>query len=223
MGGDLFAIDWRPVWVSLQVGGAATLLAVVVGTLVGYGLARARFPGARFVEALVLLPLVLPPTVLGYYLLVVIGQQGPIGRAWMAATGGPLVFTINAAIIAATVATVPIVARTMTAAFAAIDHEVIDAARLDGASAWRILLHIQVPLLEGPLAAAAAVAFARAIGDFGTTLMVAGSLPGRTQTASIAIYDLINAGRDHDALLLAILISVVSLVVIMLTSRRVGW
>lgn len=216
-------VDWRPVWVSLQVGAAATLLAVVIGTLIGYGLARARFPGARLVEAMVLLPLVLPPTVLGYYLLVLIGQQGPIGTVWRAVTGGPLVFTINAAIIAATVATVPIVARQMSAAFAAIDPEIIEAARLDGASSWRILVHIQVPLLEGPLAAGAAIAFARAIGDFGTTLMVAGSLPGRTQTASIAIYDLINAGRDSHALLLAILVSIVSLAVIMLTSRRVRW
>lgn len=216
-------LDWRPVWVSLQVGTAATLLALVLGTLIGYALARARFPGARLVEALVLLPLVLPPTVLGYYLLVLIGQQSPIGAAWRALTGGPLVFTINAAIIAATVATVPIVARQMSAAFAAIDPEIIEAARLDGASSWRILLHIQVPLLEGPLAAGAAIAFARAIGDFGTTLMVAGSLPGRTQTASIAIYDLINAGRDSHALLLAILVSIVSLAVIMLTSRRVRW
>lgn len=204
-------LDWRPVLVSLHVASAATVLSVALGSVLGWIFAHRDFPGRRAVESAVLLPLVLPPTVLGYYLLVLIGANGPIGRAWMAAFGEPLVFTRNAAIAAACVATVPIVARQLSAAFAAIDEEATEAARLAGAGAWSLFWHIHLPQIRGPLGAAATIAFARALGDFGMTLMVAGSIPGRTQTASLAIYDLISAGRAREATVLVALVSVVAI------------
>jgi len=207
----LAGIDWRPVVVSLHVASAATVLSVVVGSALGWIFAHRDFPGRRAIEAAVLLPLVLPPTVLGYYLLVLIGAHGPVGHAWTAVFGAPLVFTRNAAIVAACVATVPIVARQLSAAFAAIDDDATEAARLAGAGAWSLFWHIHLPQIRGPLAAAATIAFARALGDFGTTLMVAGSIPGRTQTASLAIYDLISAGRAGEATVLVVLVSVVAL------------
>ncbi len=215
-------LDWRPVVISLQVGLAATGLSVVFGSALGYFLAHRNFLGRRWVEALVLLPLVLPPTVLGYYLLVLIGQRGPVGMMWESLAGGPLVFTKNAAILAACASTVPIVARQLTAAFAGVDHEVTEAARLDGAHGWSMFAHIHLPQIRGPLAAAATIAFARAIGDFGATLMVAGSLPGKTQTASLAIYDLLMVGHDTQALVMVVLISIISLVVLVLTTGREG-
>ena len=213
-------IDWRPVWISLRVATAATFISVILGALLGYGLSRRRLPARRLVQAFVLLPLLLPPTVLGYYLLVIIGREGPVGRIWESFFGAPLVFTPSAAVLAACVATIPIVTAQLSAAFATVDREVVEAAKLAGAGAWPLFLNIYVPQIRGPLTAAASIAFARAVGDFGTTLMVAGSLPGRTQTASLAIYDLIAEGKQSHALVLVVLISVVALVVLVLASGR---
>ncbi|MEQ8818794.1 MAG: molybdate ABC transporter permease subunit [Sumerlaeia bacterium] len=210
-------MDWRPLFVSLQVGLVSTAIALLLGAALGAWLAHRS---TRWTGALVLLPLVLPPTVLGYYLLVLIGRRGPVGQLYEALTGQPLVFTLKAAVIAACAATIPIVARQLAAAFAEIPHEVKEAARIDGAGGLSMFLWIQLPLIRGPIAAAAAIAFARAVGDFGTTLMVAGNIPGRTQTASIAIYDLINAGKDDQAVVLVVAISVVALAVLALAGGR---
>ncbi len=216
----LATIDWRPVWISIHVSVAATVLAVVLGSLLGWMLAQRRFPGQRLFEAAVLLPLVLPPTVLGYFLLVAIGADSAIGRLWEALFGAPLAFTVNAAIVAASVATIPIVARQLAAAFSISDPEVTEAARLAGASGWNLFWHVHLPQIRAPLVAAATIAFARAMGDFGTTLMVAGSLPGRTQTASLAIYDYIVTGRDHEAMVLVVLVSILALVTLVVTQPR---
>lgn len=213
-------IDWQPVWLSLQVGGAATLIAVAAGAPLGWWLTHTRVIGRRFLNAFVLLPLVLPPTVLGYYLLVLIGQRGPIGVVWQAVFGAPLVFTSKAAVLAACASTIPIVTRQLAAAFTAIDPDVTEAARLDGATGLSLFFQVHLPQIREPLIAAATIAFARAVGDFGATLMVAGNIPGRTQTASIAIYDLMNAGRDAQALVLVVIVSLVSLIVLVLTSGR---
>jgi molybdate transport system permease protein len=217
----LLGFDWTPVWLSFRVGLASMAIAVVVGTLLGWMLSH---PGkrARVGEAAVLLPLVLPPTVLGYYLLVLIGRRGPIGIAWESLFGAPLVFTLNAAILAAAVATIPIVAVQMRAAFSSISPDTLEAARIDGAHGFRLLLHILLPQVTIPLAASASIAFARAIGDFGTTLMVAGSIPGRTQTASLAIYERLMTQRDDEALFLVIIISLICLIALIAANQRLG-
>ncbi len=213
-------IDWGPVWISLRVGFSATAISLVVGTIAGWLMASREFPGRRWAMALVMLPLVLPPTVLGYYLLVLIGSDGVLGEIWQAVFGAPLVFTIKAAILAACVSTIPIVARQLAAAFAETDQEVTEAALIDGAGTPALFLHIHLPQIRQPLIAAGTIAFARAIGDFGATLMVAGNIPGRTQTASIAIWDLMNSGNETQALILVILISLVSLLVLVLTTGK---
>lgn len=211
---------WFPVWASLRVATAATALSLLFGGLLGWALWRYRFRGRSAAEALLLLPLFLPPTVLGYYLLLLIGARSPFGRAWEAVFGTPLVFTLKAAVLAACVSTVPLVARVVRGALAQTDREIEEAARLDGAGGWALLRHIVLPQLRAPLLAAGALSFARSVGDFGATLMVAGNIPGRTQTASIAIYDLLNAGKDSDALLLVVLVSLLCLVVLLLTGGK---
>ena len=198
--GAAAGFDWRPLAVSLQVAIPATIASVAVGTGLGWLLARKCGPAARrWLGAAVLLPLALPPTVLGWYLLVVIGRRGPVGRLWEQVTGEPLVFTRSAAVVAAMVGGIPVVARQMAAAFSAQDPHLLEAARLDGAGPWSAARLVELPLARGALVAAGAVAFARALGDFGATLMVAGNLPGRTQTAALAVYEYSGAGRDADA------------------------
>jgi molybdate transport system permease protein len=213
-------IDWSPIWVSMKVAVPATLISVFAGTIVGYLISSRKLRGKRWIESAILLPLVLPPTVLGYYLLTLIGRRGFIGRMWESAFGSPLVFTLNAAIIAACVSTIPLVTRILSAAFASVDPHVTEAAKIDGASGWPMLSKVFLPQVRVQLVAATTIAFARALGDFGTTLMVAGNLPGRTQTAAIAIYDHINSGHDTAALILVLLISAISIAVLVLTSER---
>jgi len=206
--------DLHPLWLSLKIGLIATAISLVVGSALGYWIAHLRATLRRWIGAFILLPLALPPTVLGYYLLVVIGRRGWIGRTWESVFGEPIVFTQKAAVIAACVSTIPIVARQLAGAFAATSTDVVEAARIDGATGRSLLVHIYLPLVRASALAAAAIAFARAVGDFGTTLMVAGNLPGRTQTAALAIYDRVNAGRDTDALFLSICISILCLVIL---------
>jgi molybdate transport system permease protein len=203
-----------PIFLTLRVALSATGISLVVGTLLGFVLQWHRLPARRFIMAATMLPLVLPPTVLGFYLLVLLGRRSFIGQAWEAVTGGPLVFTLTAAVIAATVSTTPIVARQVAAAIAGIDRDTVEAAQIDGAGRLRVLTDIYLPLLRPALLAAGSISFARAVGDFGATLMVAGNIPGKTQTASIAIYELMNAGRDGEALVLVVIVSFVSLAVL---------
>jgi molybdate transport system permease protein len=205
-----------PLWLSLRVSAAATLLAFVVGVPLAWVLARRRFPGRDLLAVAVILPMVLPPTVLGYYLLVVLGRQSAIG-AWTEAVGlGRIVFTPAAAIIAAFVAALPFLVRTAQGGFEQVDRVYEDAARTLGLPEWRIALLITIPLAWRGIVAGLALAFARAMGEFGATLMLAGNIPGRTQTASIAIYDAVQGGRFHDAGFLALVLSGVTALVLLL-------
>lgn len=215
-------LDWRPLWISLKVAGAATAISLTAGTLLGAWLAHGNFPGRRWLSAFVLLPLALPPTVLGWYLLVLLGRRSPVGRFYEWLFEEPIVFTLKAAVVAACASTVPIVARQLAAAFALADRDLLEAARLDGASGVRLLWRVQLPLIRPALMAAAAIAFARAMGDFGATLMVAGNIPGRTQTAAIAIYDLVNSGRETEAAVLVVFLSAVALGVLVFASEASG-
>ena len=212
-------IDWFPFLLSLRVALIATALVVFVGVTLGWVLARRRFFGRELLDATVTLPLVLPPTVLGYYLLVALGRDSPLGHAIEALTGQPLVFTWQGAVVAATIGALPLVVKTSRAALESVDADLEDAARTLGQSEWRVFWRVTMPLARRGIAAAAMLAFARALGDFGATLMVAGNIPGRTQTAAVAIYDATQAGRDDYALTLVIVLSVLALSIMYFTNK----
>jgi molybdate transport system permease protein len=217
--GALIDVDWFPLWLSLRVATLATLLTTVVGIGGAYALSRWRFPGRSLVEALASLPIVLPPTVLGYYLLVVMGRNSPVGRAWESVTGSPLVFTWQAAVVAAAVASLPFCLRTARAAIEAVDARFEEAARVAGLPEWRVAFTVTFPLAIRGLVAGVTLAFARALGDFGTTIMVAGNIPGRTQTMPIAVYDRVQAFDYATAGLLAGTLSAVAVVVLLVVRR----
>lgn len=215
-------IDWFPLWLSFRVALIATTLALIVGVALGWLLARRRFIGREILDALVTLPLVLPPTVLGYYLLILLSRNSPLGRAINLVTGSQLVFTWQGAVIAASIGALPLVVKTSRAAISAVSLQLEDAARTFGKNEWQILWHVTLPLASRGIIASAMLAFARSLGDFGATLMVAGNIPGRTQTAAIAIYDASQAGRDADAFTLALILSVLALTLLYATNKLLG-
>jgi molybdate transport system permease protein len=211
--------EWFPLALSLRVSAIATLFVIVVGLPLAGLLGRGRFPGRDLLSVLVLLPMVLPPSVLGYYLLLVLGRAGPVGRASEAIGIGRIVFTPTAAVIAAFVAALPFLVRTAQAGIEQVDPVFEEAARTLGRREPSIFLSVTLPLAWRPIVAGIALAFARAMGEFGATLMVAGNIPGVTQTASIAIYDSVQAGRMQDANLLAFLLSALTGGVLLLLTR----
>jgi molybdate transport system permease protein len=212
-------MDWFPLWLSLEVASGATLLSLLFGVWLAWLLVNRNFAGKDILDALATLPLALPPTVLGYYLLVVIGRSSWIGRAWEAVTGTPLVFTWRAAVIASTLHAIPLLIKSSRAALESVDRACERAGRSLGASEWRIFWRVSLPLARRPIAAAAALAFARSMGDFGATLMIAGDIPGRTQTASIAIFDAVESGNTKLANTLVLVISVVTALIVFLANR----
>lgn len=197
-------MDLFPVWLSLGVSLTATGLTLLAGTPIAWLLARRRFPGRDLLEALVIFPLVLPPTVLGYYLLIVIGSQGPIGRA-LAAVGFELAFTWRAAVLAAAVGSIALLIKSAQAGFETVDRRLEEAARTLGRSEWSIFWTVTLPLAWRSVLAGAVLAFCRAMGEFGITLMVAGSIPGKTQTLPLAIYDHVQANQMAAANALALI------------------
>ncbi len=210
---------WIPLALSLKVAGFAILIDLALGVALGFLLARGRFPGRDVLDAVFTLPMVLPPTVLGYYLLVLIGSRGPIG-AWLLDTFGiRLIFTWQAAVLAAAVVSLPLVLKSARAAFEALDPELEQAARSLGISEFAIFLRVSLPLAARGILAGTLLAFARAMGEFGATLMVAGSIPGQTQTLSIAVYEAVQAGQDDTANFLVLVTSVVSLCVLLAAGR----
>ena len=209
---------WSPLWLSLKVAGWASLLATLLGTAVGWLLARGRFPGRNVLDTLLTLPMVLPPTVLGYYLLVLLGRHGPLGR-WLAQYDIRLIFTWQGAVLAATVVAFPLVFKPARAAFEAVDGQLEQAARVLGCSNMAVFWRVTLPLAWRGILAGVLLAFARALGEFGATLMVAGSIPGKTQTLSIAVYEAVQAGQDDAANLLVAVISAVCISVLL----AAGW
>ena len=212
-------LDWFPLWLSLRVAGIATLLVLITGISAAYVLSHKTFRGKNLVDSLITLPLVLPPTVLGYYLLVLIGRSSPLGRVYESLFGNPLVFTWQAAVVAALFHAMPLLIKSARAAFESVDHSYERAARTLGASELRLFWRVTLPLTMRSILAAAALAFARALGDFGITLMIAGNIPGRTQTVALAIYDAVESGNGAVARTLVLVISVVALVILSLANR----
>ena len=208
-----------PLWLTLKVAVLATALAGLVGIALGWWMARKRFPGHALTDSFLMLPMVLPPTVLGYYLIVVVGRNGVLGRYLDQWFGINLMFTWQGAVIAASIVSLPLIYKAARAAFEDADPRMVLAARTLGASELEIFLRISLPLAGRGVAAGLMLAFARAMGEFGATLMIAGNLPGKTQTLSIAVYDAVQAGNDAQALWLTLLISVVCMFVLVVSSR----
>jgi molybdate transport system permease protein len=176
-----------------------------------YVLSHKDFRGKSLLDSVLTLPLVLPPTVLGYYLLVLLGRQSPLGQIYETLTGGPLVFTWQAAVIAAFVHSAPIYIKAARSILEGVDYRYEWAAQSMGASEWRTFWSVTLPLARRGLASLTSLSFARSLGDFGVTIMIAGNIPGRTQTLSVAIYDAVESGNGRTARVLVLVVSAVAL------------
>jgi molybdate transport system permease protein len=217
---------WEPLILSLRVALIATIACVAIGVALGALLAWKKTPGRDFIDAILSTPLVLPPTVVGYYLLTVLGRESAIGQAWKAVFGQQIVFTVTGCVVAATVGSMPLMVKAARTAIEEVDPTLRAAARTLGAGPVRVFFTVTLPLAAPGLIAGGMLAFARALGDFGITLMVAGDMPGDTQTASLYIYDEVQAGRDSRAALMSAILVVIAVVILYtvnrLTRRRGG-
>jgi len=212
-----------PLWVTLaltlKVAGWATAINLVLGVAVGWLLARKRFVGRELLDSLLTLPLVLPPTVLGYYLLVVIGKRGWLGH-WLQETFNiNLIFTWQGAVIAATLVAFPLILKSARTAFESVDPQLEKAARVLGLNEWAVFFRVTMPMAWPGVLAGVLLVFARSLGEFGATLMVAGSIPGRTQTLSIAVYEAVQAGQDDTANVLVVITSITCIAVLLAAGR----
>ena len=180
-------MDWSPLWISLATSITATLITLVVGLAVAAWREKRTGPGTAVVDGALLLPLVLPPTVVGFFLLLLFGRNGPLGKFFLA-LGTTIVFSWPATVIAAAVVAFPLMYLTARAALEQVEPRLVQAARTLGATEWRVFREIQLPLAWPGILAGTILAFARALGEFGATLMLAGNIPGRTATIPIAIY-----------------------------------
>jgi molybdate transport system permease protein len=212
-------VDFSPLILSLEVALVATAISLVIALVAAWALSFLEFRGREVLDAAITLPLVLPPTVLGYYLLIVIGRESWVGKLWESVTGGPLVFTPKAAVIAAIVHSAPLLVKYLRAAIESVDPVYIKAARSLGLPEWMIYLKVVLPLCQRAVAASAVLAFARSLGDFGVTIMIAGNIPGKTQTLSVAIYDAVESGNGSLARTLVLIVSAIGLLVVWLSNR----
>ncbi len=208
-----------PLLLTLKVALLATLLALVMGVAIGYLLARHAFPGRDVLDAICTLPMVMPPTVLGYYLIVLVGRRGWLG-SWLWDTFGiTLMFTWQGAALAAAVVAFPLVFKSARAAFEGVEGQLEKAARTLGASELRVFFRVTLPLAWRGILAGTMLAFARALGEFGATLMVAGNIPGKTQTLSLAVYDAVQAGQDDLANFLVLVTSIVCVLILVASGK----
>ncbi|MBL0388037.1 molybdate ABC transporter permease subunit [Tumebacillus sp. ITR2] len=187
---------WTPIKLSLQVAAYSTLLVVIFGTFFGKWMARRRFPGKMLLETLFLLPMVLPPTVAGFGLLILLGNEG-LGRFFPPGEG--ILFTQGSAIIASSVVSFPLMFQSAKVGFESVELELELVARTLGANAWQTFFYVSLPLARRGLLAGVLLSFARGLGEFGATLMVAGNIPGRTQTIPLAIYNAVESGQNDRA------------------------
>jgi len=206
-------------WLSVKVSLVATALNAAFGIPLAYVMARRRFWGRAALDVLVTLPLVLPPTVTGYYLILLLGRRGVVGAPLYAATGWSVTFTWYAAVIAATVMALPLLVRTARAAIESVDPNLERAAFTLGRAEWRTALEVTLPLARNGILAGLVLAFARALGEFGATLMLAGNIPGKTQTLPLSIYTAVQTGEAGQALALVAVLTLLSCAVVVASSR----
>jgi molybdate transport system permease protein len=216
---SLASADWFPLMLSLKVSAVATLLALTVGLGLGWVFARKPFPGSTVVEAFFMLPLVLPPTVLGYGILVAAGRRSPLGSWLREHLDYTIIFSWHGAVVASAVVALPLVLKSASAAFAGVDRSLEAAAKTLRQSPLSVFLRVTLPLAWPGILAGTLLAFARAMGEFGASLMVAGSIPKQTQTLSMAIYDAVQSGHDDLALMLVVVTSLLSITVLVLSNR----
>ena len=212
-------IAWTALLLSLKVAGIATLINLVLGIGLGFWMARRRFWGREILDTILTLPMVMPPTVLGYYLLVLLGKKSWLG-AWLYEHFGiNLIFTWQAATVAAAIVALPLVIKPARAAFEGVDSQLEQVARTMGLSETAVFFRITLPLAWRGILAGVLLGFARALGEFGATLMVAGSIPGKTQTLSIAIYEAVQAGDDALANTMVLMASIVCIVILLAAGK----
>jgi molybdate transport system permease protein len=197
----------------------ATAVNLVLGVAAGWLLARKPFPGRELVDAVLTLPFVLPPTVLGYYLLVLIGKRGPIGAFLDTHFGINLIFSWQGAVIAASLVSFPLVLKSARAAFEGVEPQLEQAARVLGLGEWALFFRVTLPMAWPGILAGTLLVFARSLGEFGATLMVAGSIPGKTQTLSIAVYEAVQAGQDGRANVIVAITSLTCIVLLLVAGR----
>jgi molybdate transport system permease protein len=218
-------MDWIALGVSLRLGLSTLVLLLPVGILAGRALATHRFRGKSVVEGFIALPLVLPPTVLGFYLLVTFGARSVLGQGFAALTGHVLAFSFAGLVLASVIANLPFAIQPIQRAFEAIPENVREAAACCGMTPWRAFVAVELPLAWPGIVTAAVLTFAHTLGEFGVVLMVGGSIPGETRTLSLAIYDRMQAFDDQAAGLMAATLLVLALAALGATyafGRRVG-
>ncbi|SFE82854.1 molybdate transport system permease protein [Paenibacillus algorifonticola] len=211
---------WTPIRLSLQVALLSSVVTLLLGVLIARWMSRARFKGKLLLETLFMLPLVLPPTVVGFLLLVLLGRRGWMGKLIEWVFHAPIIFTWWAAVIASVVVAFPLVYQTMKVGFSGIDHHLEDAGRSMGGNEWQIFRYITLPLVFPSLISAYILGFARALGEFGATLMIAGNIPGVTQTVPTAIYVAVDGGNMAMAWAWTIAIVLISFLMLALTRRK---
>lgn len=197
-------MDLSPLWISIQVAVCATIFSVFFGVFCAYGAMKLHHL-RPVVDTILTLPLVLPPTVTGFFLLIVLGKNSPIGR-FCNEIGLPFLFSIRGAIVAAFVVSFPLMYRAVRSAMAQMDFRLLDAARTLGAGEWKILFRVILPNCKSGILAGLILAFARAMGEFGATIMLAGNIPGKTQTMALAVYTAVQAGNRNVAYAWSLLI-----------------
>ncbi|MNC16318.1 Molybdenum transport system permease protein ModB [compost metagenome] len=213
---DFFA----PVWLSVKISVITSIIVFFLATYAAKLMAGRKFPGHSLIETVLLLPLVLPPTVVGFVLLVILGRRSWVGKLYEQFTEHTILFTWGAAVIAAVVVAFPLVYRTVKAGFEGVEKDLEDAARAQGASEFQVLRYVTLPLASRSLAAGYVLGFARGLGEFGATIMVAGNIPGRTQTVPTAIYVAVDGGDMTLAWMWVCSIIVISALMLMFVNRR---
>lgn len=203
-----------PLLLSLKIATIATFIAFVIGVLLSSWFAYRKNKWTEWLSIVIMIPLVIPPTVLGYYLLIILGRNSAIGQMFEQLFGQPIVFTWQAAVIAAAISALPLLIRPIQVSFEGVSRDMRGAAQLDGANWLQLFWYLILPLSYRGVLAGVVLGFARAMGEFGATLMVAGNIPGQTQTLSIAIYDAVQADRMRDAHLMVIVLTLVTIVIL---------
>jgi len=210
---------WNALKLSLLVVSVSTLIIAAAGTAFGFLLARRRFPGRELIDAVLTLPMVLPPTVVGYYLIILLGRKGLLGAPLYKLTGWSVTFTWIGAVVASVVVAIPLMVKSARAAIESVNPDYENVSRIMGKGEWETFFRVTLPLAGRGILSGIILSFARAFGEFGATMMLAGNISGKTQTMPLAIYEAMAAGEDSTAAWLAAILTGISISVVYLTNR----